>query len=63
MIGLGEHLGERLVEGFRFVQPRLRRADKGSICIAAGNVGPPNQYEWADFGRSTAEADARKRDI
>ena len=46
MVGLGERLGERLVQGFRFVQPRLRRADKGSICIATGNAGPPNRYEW-----------------
>ena len=46
MVGLGERLGERLVEGFRFGQQRLRRADKGSIRIATGNAGPPNRYEW-----------------
>jgi hypothetical protein len=46
MVGHQKRLGERLVDGFRLVQRRLRgQRMMGSMCIVRGNAGPPNRYE------------------
>ena len=64
-VGLRKRFRERLVDGFRLVQRRLRgQRDMGSMCIVLKQcLGRLIVTNGADFGHLSAEATARKSEI